>query len=236
MVPSSLLALGLDAHFDALFLFEQVQSQVSGYRQIAVDVARSDPVPVLIEGHVQDPMQAVFDPPVLPGCFQERRGRGRMAADVLAGLLRRPGAQVSLIADPGHTAQADPLPAGGPRMKVPPGPLSPGTLAVPACRTVVKMVDFSNTLASVFPEEAVLAAPPSQQYKTAPPGNLTREHRSGPRSSHPARISTHDSLNRIGSASLLPQPMMRCKRRSQLSRDQRPSTSTRASHPSLQVR
>ena len=55
MVPSRLLALGLDADFDALFLFEQVQGQVSGYRQIAVGVARSDPVPVLIEGHVQDP-------------------------------------------------------------------------------------------------------------------------------------------------------------------------------------
>ena len=76
MVPSSLLALGLDADFDVLFLFEQVQGQVSGYRQIAVGVARPDPAPVLIESHVQDPVQAVFDPPVLPGCFQERRRRG----------------------------------------------------------------------------------------------------------------------------------------------------------------
>ena len=64
MVPSSLLALGLDADSDALFLLEQVQGQMSGYRQIAVGVARPDPAPVLIEGHVQDPVQAVFDPPV----------------------------------------------------------------------------------------------------------------------------------------------------------------------------
>ena len=47
------------------------------------------------------------------------------------------------------------------------------------------MVDFSYKLASAFPEDAVSAAPPSQQFKTAPPGNLTREHRTGPRSSHP---------------------------------------------------
>ena len=35
-----------------------------------------------------------------------------------------------------------------------------------------------------FPEDAVYAAPSPQQCKTAPPGTLTREHRSDPRSSH----------------------------------------------------
>ena len=84
------------------------------------------------------------------------------------------------------------------------------------------MVDFSYKLASAFPEDAVSAAPPPQQYKTAPPGNLTREYRSGPRSSHPAGFHPHDSPNRIGSASLLPQPVLRCKRRSQLPRDRTP--------------
>ena len=88
--------------------------------------------------------------------------------------------------------------------------------------TVVKIVDFSYKLASAFLEDAVHAAPPSQQYKTAPPGVLTREHRSGPRSSHPASLSPHDSLNRIGSASPLSQPVLRCKRRSQLPRDRTP--------------
>ena len=53
--------------------------------------------------------------------------------------------------------------------------------------TVVKMVDFSYRLASVI--DAVYAAPPSQQFKTAPPGTLTQEHRSDPRSSHPASLS-----------------------------------------------
>ena len=63
---------------------------------------------------------------------------------------------------------------------------------------------------------------PSQQYKTAPPGNLTREHRTGPHSSHPAWFTTHDSLSRIGSASLPLQPGLRCKRRSQLPKDRTP--------------
>ena len=64
---------------------------------------------------------------------------------------------------------------------------------------------------------AVSAAPPPQQCKAAPPGNLTREHRTGPRSSHPAGFHPPNSLNRIGSAFPLPQPVLRCKRRSQLS-------------------
>ena len=80
--------------------------------------------------------------------------------------------------------------------------------------TVVKMVDFSGKLLSAISEDAVCAAPPPQQCKAAPPGNPTREHRSGPRSGR--------SPNRIGTAHTLPQPVLRCKRRSQLSRDHPP--------------
>ena len=87
---------------------------------------------------------------------------------------------------------------------------------------VVKMVDFSYKLPSAIPEDAVSAAPPLQQCKAAPPGTLTREHQTDPRSSHPASLSPHDSPNRIGSASPPPQPVLRCKRRSQLSRDHAP--------------
>ena len=66
--------------------------------------------------------------------------------------------------------------------------------------TVVKMVDFSYKLPSAFSQDAICAAPPPQLHKAAPPGTRTREHRSGPRSSHPTGLSPHDSLNRIGSA------------------------------------
>ena len=78
--------------------------------------------------------------------------------------------------------------------------------------TVVKMVDFSYKLSSAIPEDAVRATPPPQLLKAAPPWNLTRERRSDPRSSYHAGIVPHDSLNRIGSASPLPQPVLRCKR------------------------
>ena len=54
------------------------------------------------------------------------------------------------------------------------------------------------------------------------PRNLTREHRAGPRSSHHKSIAPHGSLNRIEAAYPLPQPALRCDRRSQLSRNRTP--------------
>ena len=83
-------------------------------------------------------------------------------------------------------------------------------------KAVVKMVDFSYKPSSAI--DAVYAAPPSQQFKTTPPGNPTQEHRTDPRSSHRACLTTHDSPNRMGS---LP-PMLRCKRQSQLPRYRSP--------------
>ena len=80
------------------------------------------------------------------------------------------------------------------------------------------MVDFSYKPSSAFREDAVYAAPPPQLFKTAPPRTLTREHRTDPRSSHRACLTTHDRPNRIGS----PQPMLRCKRQSQLPRYRSP--------------
>ena len=73
-----------------------------------------------------------------------------------------------------------------------------------------------------IPENTDHAAPPPQQFKTAPPRTLTQEHRTGPRSSHRACLTTRHCLNRIGSASPLPQPVLRCKRRSQLPRYRSP--------------
>ena len=88
--------------------------------------------------------------------------------------------------------------------------------------TVVKMLGYSYKLSSPVPEDAVSAAPQPQLFKAAPLGNLTQEHRSDPHSSRPTSLCPHGSLNRIGSASPPPQPMLRCKRRSQLTRHRAP--------------
>ncbi len=83
------------------------------------------------------------------------------------------------------------------------------------------MVDFSYKPSPAIPADADYTAP-SQLFKTTPPGTLTQEHRTGPRPSLRACLTTHVRLNRIGSASPLPQPVLRCQRRSQLPRYRTP--------------
>ena len=100
--------------------------------------------------------------------------------------------------------------------------------------TVVKMVDFSYRLPSAI--DAVYAAPPSQQFKTTPPGTLTQEHRTGS-PFKPSRVSYHPrqpepdwvgvSASPAGAALQAPVSAVPLSL---------PSTSTRASLASLQVR
>ena len=144
-------------------------------------------------------------PPRFPGqgSFMEHNGKA-IRKDMLESASKQKGHARSSAPRPVYSRQGSFLPKVNPHY------------------AVVKMVDFSYKLASAFPEDAVLAAPPSQQFKTAPPVDLTREHRTGPRSSHPASFHPHDSPSRIGSASPLSQPMLRCKRRSQLPRNSTP--------------
>ena len=86
----------------------------------------------------------------------------------------------------------------------------------------LKTVALVTESPPTFRSDAVRAAPPPQQYKATPPGILTREHRSDPRSSHFSGLSTYSGLNRIGSASWLSQQVLRYKRRSQLSQNTPP--------------
>ena len=102
--------------------------------------------------------------------------------------------------------------------------------------TVVKMVDFGYTLPSAISENAVCAAPPPQQFKAAPPGNLTREHRTGPYPSLPAGFRPHGSLNRIGSRVSASPAGVALQAPVSTAPESHPSTSTRASLASSRVR
>ena len=105
------------------------------------------------------------------------------------------------------------------------------TAADSLCRCK-KWLILVTRLSSAFPEDAALTAPPPQQFKTAPPGTLTREHRTGPdrgrlleRQPEPDWVGA--SASPAGAAlqapvSTVPKP--------------HPSASTHASLASLQVR
>ena len=71
IVPSGLLPLGLDADLCGCFLFEHVHRHMPDDRQVLVRIASPDPTAVLMEGHVQDPMQAVLDPPITVQTFDK---------------------------------------------------------------------------------------------------------------------------------------------------------------------
>ena len=102
--------------------------------------------------------------------------------------------------------------------------------------TVVKMVDFGYTLPPAISESAACAAPPPQQFKTAPPGNLTREHRTGPCPSLPASLRPQGSLNRIGSRVAASPAGVALQAPVSTAPEPHPSTSTRASPVSSRVR
>ena len=102
--------------------------------------------------------------------------------------------------------------------------------------TVVKMVDFGYTLPPAISENTVCAAPPPQQFKATPPGNLTREHRTGPCSSLPASLRPQGSLNRIGSRVAASPAGVALQAPVSTAPEPHPSTSTRASPVSSRVR
>jgi hypothetical protein len=72
--PESLQPLLARAELRRL-LFVQVQRQLAQQRQVLRAVALADPAGVLVERHVQRPMQSIFDAPV-PSPMREQRGGG----------------------------------------------------------------------------------------------------------------------------------------------------------------
>ena len=103
-------------------------------------------------------------------------------------------------------------------------------------QTVVKMVDLGYTLPPAISENAACAAPPPQQFKAAPPGNLTREHRTGPCSTLPASLHPQESLNRIGSRVSASPAGVALQAPVSTAPKSHPSASTRASLASSRVR
>ncbi len=83
---------------------------MSHHRQILVGMTRPHPAVILVEGHVQHPMQAVLDAPVASRRCQQCCRVRRIAANVVTGILWGTGTSVPSVADPGHRSQGSPLP------------------------------------------------------------------------------------------------------------------------------
>src|SRR5581483_839814 len=87
---------------------QEVEGDLAQQREVARAVAGADPAAVLAERDIQDPVQAVLDPPVAADGGGQARGVRRQAADVVAALVR------PLLADPARGLDHDHAPQPGP--------------------------------------------------------------------------------------------------------------------------
>lgn len=64
MVPAAHLALGLDANLLLLLLLDEVEGDLTEYGHGLGCITCPDARVIFVEGHIEDPMQAVLDGPM----------------------------------------------------------------------------------------------------------------------------------------------------------------------------
>src|SRR5437660_6550888 len=87
VIPASPLAFALDSSLDGLVLTQHGHRQAIEQRQVFDPVTVALTHAVLVEGHIQHPMQTVLDPPVLADRARQTLGPGRQAADEVSYLV-----------------------------------------------------------------------------------------------------------------------------------------------------
>ena len=86
MVPGCFEAFALDAAFERLFLFEQIQGNAVEQGEVLGGMTGAFAVQVFAEVDIQHPVQFVFDAPVLANALIQPHRVGLEAGDVVADL------------------------------------------------------------------------------------------------------------------------------------------------------
>ena len=86
LVPSGVEPLALNAYFQGAFVFQPVVPNLPQRGQVLRSMVLAHSALVFPKGHVQGPVQRVFDAPVASDGSQELFCWGWQAADVVAGL------------------------------------------------------------------------------------------------------------------------------------------------------
>jgi len=110
-VPAGAQTLAFNAGFSGFFLAQQVQGQMAQDRKVGIGIALAHPTGIFTHGHVQHPMEAVFDFPVTTARRQHLAGVTRQTADVVTRFDSDLVADPPLGPDLRHAAQAFPRPA-----------------------------------------------------------------------------------------------------------------------------
>ena len=90
LVPSGVEPLALNAYFQGAFVFQPVVPNLPQRGQVLRSMVLAHSALVFPKGHVQGPVQRVFDAPVASDGSQELFCWGWQAADVVAGLTCHP--------------------------------------------------------------------------------------------------------------------------------------------------
>lgn len=121
-------ALGGEAALRRTLLAEEIAGEVAQHRQILGPVADADPTFVLAEGHVEDPVDTILDPPVPADDPPEGCRVASPAEQVVARLDADRGADPTLALDQADGASARPgmaLVEVGDGRRVADGPVAP---------------------------------------------------------------------------------------------------------------
>ena len=112
LVPSGVEPLALNAYFQGAFVFQPVVPNLPQRGQVLRSMVLAHSALVFPKGHVQGPVQRVFDAPVASDGSQELFCWGWQAADVVAGLTYATRSSLTMAHHPDGRLQLGPLPLG----------------------------------------------------------------------------------------------------------------------------
>jgi hypothetical protein len=96
MGPRTLEAVGLKAHLERFFPFEQVDGHMAQVCKIFLCMVSAYPAVVFAEGYVQAPVKAVFDAPMISDEFDDGRGAVLGAGDKIGRFDGHPTVDIAL--------------------------------------------------------------------------------------------------------------------------------------------
>ncbi len=106
--PSGFKSPGFDAARGRGFLLEQIERHMAQHHKVLLAMVFAHAARILLKGHVEHPMQAIFDAPMAPHSCAKGSRIPRQTRDVIATFFGHLLTDAPLRLDHAHTAQPYP--------------------------------------------------------------------------------------------------------------------------------